>query len=119
MSEDEEEFVDYEHMIFPSPEVLAAIERREREAEAARPAIDRDPNARELLQIARKGGLLGNNKSRTRTVGRRVNMQGGFAYMQHVAMLLRAGYPNGEGGADGWHPGELECAWDKIGLWRW
>lgn len=95
------------------------LDRRRREAEACRPAVQADADTSALLTLARSGGLLGANKPQTRAIGERANARGGLTEMQRVAMLLRSGYPHGEGGEDGWHPGELECAWDKIGLWRW
>lgn len=34
-------------------------------------------------------------------------------------MTIRAHFPHGDGREDGWHPGEIEAAWNGIGDWVW
>src|SRR4051794_25277937 len=95
-----------------------ALKRIDRQAELTKLLIQQDSDALQLLEIAQQGGLLGANKPLVRAIGERLNARGGIEEMRRVAMLLRTGYPCGEGGEDGWHPGELEPAWDGVGVWR-
>lgn len=87
--------------------------------EQARPAIAAVPDAKELLAICQQNGILTTNRAIVHAIGERLNARGGIAEMRRILRLIHAGYPYGEGGERGWHPAEVEAAWNGIGTWVW
>ena len=93
-------------------------------------AWDREPQATEdtaeiraydkdaLLAILRDGKALTRDRLMAMEIGDSLNNLGGFEMMVSVAMEIRAEFPDGEGGVDGWHPQEIDFIWNNIGGWR-
>ena len=71
----------------------------------------------DCLEILRKGEALNVGRERLWEIGETINEAGGISDMQKVAATIRYMYPHGAGTEDGWHPGELDHAWDGIGEW--
>lgn len=75
------------------------------------------PYIRDCLSILRAGEALNVGREQLREIGEMLNRIDGISAMRMVAMAIRYMYPGGEGGEEGWHPGELDHAWDGIGEW--
>lgn len=72
-----------------------------------------------LIEILRRRTALKSERKTVREIGERINKEGGFSAMVDTCMQIRKRFPNGEGGENGWHPAEIEAAWDGIGDFRW
>jgi hypothetical protein len=71
----------------------------------------------ELISILRTGHALTTGRARMAEIGNSLN-ELGLNAMRQVAADIRSRFPGGEGGANGWHPAEIDYAWDGIGDWR-
>jgi len=81
--------------------------------------------AAELIRILRCQKALTTDRPKVRAIGERLHKRGGFKAMQSTAMEVRNQFPTGERFSDepesdnGWHPAEIDQAWDGVGEWRW
>jgi hypothetical protein len=81
------------------------------------PGFRRASEVREMLAILRRGEALTSERQKIIEIGKRLNASGGFSAMVATAQELRRQFPSGEGGEDGWHPAEIDYAWNGIGQW--
>jgi hypothetical protein len=60
---------------------------------------------------------LGADRDAVRVIGEQLYADGGIKQMRRILLLIQTAYPNGYGGKEGWHPAEIDTAWDGIGEW--
>ena len=71
-----------------------------------------------LVTISQNCKILTEDRPRVREIGERLNAAGGIEAMRKALMIVCRQFPHGDGREDGWHPAEIESAWDGIGGWR-